>query len=138
MEHGLSPLQWGVLAALTLVFVLGEGRSALQRRWGPAVLDRARGLRRRSSAIRLLAPLHGLGLVGTARPTLLRAWGTTGAIVAAVLVVRSFPEPGRGITDFAVAAALAWGVGALLLRAPEVLGPVPDPDHPGGSSPTSP
>jgi hypothetical protein len=50
---------------------------------------------------------------------MIKAWGGTAAIVAAVILVRNFPEPWRGITDLAVAAALTWGLGAIVAKAPE-------------------
>jgi hypothetical protein len=111
---GLSPLQWLALLALTAVFVYGEGVRALERKYVPHVIRRVELLRQeRRSWYRLLAPLHALTLIGAARTPLLRAWAGTGAIALAVVVVRSFPEPWRGITDLAVAAALAWGTLAL-------------------------
>jgi hypothetical protein len=111
---GLSAPQWLVLAALTVVFVYGEGVRALERKYVPHVMRRVELLRgERRTWYRLLAPLHALTLIGAARGLLLRAWAGTAAIAIAVVIVRSFPEPWRGITDFAVAAALAWGTWAL-------------------------
>jgi hypothetical protein len=111
---GLNATQWLVLAALTAVFVYGEGVRALERKYVPHVMRRVELLREEPRTwYRLLAPLHALTLIGAARGLLLRAWAGTFAIVIAVAVVRSFPEPWRGITDFAVAAALAWGTWAL-------------------------
>ena len=71
--------------------------------------------------VHLLAPLYGLSLIGASRKETARAWAGTLAIVLAVLVVRSFPEPWRGITDFAVAAALAWGLAAIVRGVPSAL-----------------
>lgn len=115
---GLTPLQWLALVALTAVFVYGEGFRALQRRYVPHVLNRVEQLRHHPRRwYLLLAPLHALSLIGGSRGLLARAWAGTVAIAVAVAVVRSFPEPWRGITDFAVAAALAWGTVALATAA---------------------
>lgn len=119
---GLTPLEWGALVLLTLGFVLMEGRGALQLRWVPRLGRRVRALREGGSwPHRVLAPLYGMSLVGAPASTLLKAWGGTGAIVTAILVVRSFPQPWRGIVDLAVAAALLWGLAALAAEGRRVL-----------------
>lgn len=122
ISGGLAELEWVALVLLTAAFVYLEGYRALDRRWIPAMMRRARDLRfERNTMLRLLAPLHCLSLIGVGRTALLRAWLGTAAIVAAVLVVRSLPEPWRGIVDFAVAAALAWGLAGILRRLPAAL-----------------
>lgn len=119
LRNGLTPWEWGALVGLTATFVYGEGVRALQRRWVPHLLDRVRRLRgERDVLLRLAAPLYGLSLVGASPRALFRAWAGTAAIVAAVMVVRAFPEPWRGITDLAVAAAVGWGLLVILRRAP--------------------
>lgn len=124
IRQGLGGLEWTALVLLTVAFVYGEGYRALERRWIPGLIRRARALRfERSGLLRLLGPLHGMSLVGVDRRKLGRAWLGTTAIVAAILVVRALPEPWRGIIDFAVAAALAWGLVALLRRLPAVFAP---------------
>ena len=118
VREGLGPIQLALLLVLTAAFVYVEGVGALQARWVPKVVRRIdelrRGARRRDV---LLAPLYAMGLVGGSTRTAVRSWAGVAAIVAAVLVVRSFPEPWRGIVDLAVAAALAWGTVALLIQA---------------------
>lgn len=122
VRAGLGAWEWLVLLLLTAVFVYGEGVRALQRKWAPRVLERSAAVAgERSLALRLLAPLYAMMLVGAPRATLLRAWLGISAIVAAVLLVRALPEPWRGIIDLAVAAALLWGLGALLLGARRIL-----------------
>lgn len=118
IRGGLDPLEWTALVLLTVGFVYGEGVRALDRRWIPDLMKRARRLRGESRLLQLLGPLYGLALVGTERGELIRGWLTTFGIVVAVLVIRSFPSPWRGIVDFAVAGALAWGLIAILRRIP--------------------
>jgi len=118
IQGGLDWREWTALVALTVGFVYGEGVRALDRRWIPALVDRARRLPHESRTLQMLAPLYGLGLVGSDRGELLRGWLTTFGIVVAVLVIKAFPSPWRGIVDFAVAAALAWGCIAILRRVP--------------------
>lgn len=118
VREGLGPLELTLLLALTGAFLYVEGVGALQVRWVPKVVRRIGELRRGARPLHvLLAPLYGMGLVGASRSTTVRSWAGVAAIVAAVLLVRTFPEPWRGIVDLAVAAALAWGTVALLLQA---------------------
>ncbi|MGD2067964.1 MAG: hypothetical protein PVI57_04705 [Gemmatimonadota bacterium] len=111
-----------VFVALTALFLYGEGYRALQLKYVPWVVGRARTLRSEGRTIlRLLGPFYAMSLVGASRARLARAWGGVTAVVTAVFVVRAFPEPWRGITDLAVAAALAWGLVALLVEARSTL-----------------
>lgn len=117
LQAGLGAAEWAALVLLTVAFVWGEGRGALQRRWVPRVVGRAAALRREGALLhRVLAPLYGMSLIGAPVRSTVRAWAGTLAIVAAVMVVRAFPEPWRGITDLAVASALLWGLGAIVLE----------------------
>lgn len=118
IRGGLEPGEWIGLIVLTVLFIYGEGVRGLQRRWIPAVLRRVGELRtERRWPIRLLAPLYAMLLVGAPRRTLWRAWLGVAAIVAAVFIVRALPEPWRGMTDFAVACALGWGLLVILAGA---------------------
>lgn len=118
--EGLSPVQWVALVLFTLVMVYGEGVLALQRKWVPRLLGRARSLRHEPLGLKILGPLYGLSLVGGTRKELLRGWLGTLAIITAIVIVRSMPEPWRGIVDFAVASALAWGLLSIALGSPRV------------------
>ena len=122
VRGGLEPFEWVALAVLVVVFVYGEGVKALQRRWVPYVVERAHRVRSETSRVyTVLAPLYAMALLGPTRRTLVRAWAGVAAIIAAVLLVSRFPDPWRGIVDTAVAAALLWGVGALLIRGTRVV-----------------
>lgn len=117
LEAGLAPVEWLALVLLVIAFVWGEGRGALQLRWVPRMVRRAGALREEGCVRhRLLAPLYGMSLIAAPAMSLLKAWGGTAAIVTAVILVRSLPEPWRGITDLAVASALLWGLGAIVVE----------------------
>lgn len=119
IRAGLDTGEWTVLVLLTAAFVYGEGFLALDRRWVPRVVERARRVRDdRRLVVRVLAPLYGLSLVGTSRLELARGWLGTAAIVVAVVLVAGLPAPWRGIVDFSVAVALFWGLVAILRRVP--------------------
>jgi hypothetical protein len=116
VSAGLTGWQWLALAALTAVFVYGEGVRALQRKWVPWALGRLVALRdERRTWYLLLAPLHAMAFIGAPARTIARAWAGTLAIVVAVLIVSRFPDPWRGITDIAVASALAWATVVLVV-----------------------
>ncbi|UCC25940.1 MAG: hypothetical protein JSU98_02345 [Gemmatimonadales bacterium] len=115
VQAGLGPVEWTGLILLVLLFVVGEGWGALQRKWVPRVVERAVALRRGGPLhFRILAPLYGMSLIGGCARSLARAWAGTFSIVVAVLIVRTFPDPWRGIVDLAVASALVWGVAAIV------------------------
>jgi hypothetical protein len=121
LRSGLGAFEWTAAIVLIVAFVYGEGLVALDRRWVPKLFERARRLRDEHRLLpRLLAPLYGLSLLGSDRTEVVRGWAGTLAIVAAVFVVRALPDPWRGIVDFAVAAALAWGLSAIVRRLPAV------------------
>ena len=117
LEAGLTPVEWTVLVFLAAAFVWGEGRGALQLRWVPRLVLRASALRGEGRLLhRVLAPLYGMSLVGAPAMSMVKAWGGTLAIITAVILVRSFPEPWSGIIDLAVASALIWGLGAIVVE----------------------
>jgi hypothetical protein len=89
VRAGLAIGEWAALIVLTVLFVYGEGRRALQQRWVPRVILRASDLRRQQVVLyRLLAPLYGLSLIGASPRNVVRAWALSAAILGAVLVVR--------------------------------------------------
>jgi hypothetical protein len=122
VTNGLSPIEWGVLALTSTVFFYGEGVMALERRWVPRVVKRARQLRAENgAAVSIGGPLYAMGLIGAPPRHLVRSWLGLAAIIAAILIVRSFEEPWRGIVDLSVAGALAWGTIALIRSFPDAL-----------------
>lgn len=126
MALGLTPGQWLALVAFTAGFVYVEGVIALQRRWVPRLLGRARELRAESRLpYRAIAPLYGMSLVAAEPTRMLRSWALVLGIVAAVILISRLPEPWRGIIDLAVAAALAFGLVSIVAALPEFVGRPP-------------
>ena len=116
LTAGLTVPQWTALTVLVLGFVYVEGIRALQHRWVPRMLGRASQLdeeERRTP--RIVGPLFAMSLLFAPRTQMARAWLLTSGIVSMVVLVRLLPDPWRGIVDLAVAAALAWGIGAILV-----------------------
>ena len=114
---GMSAQEWAAFILICALFVYGEGVRALQQKYMPYVLTRIARLAEERASYQLLAPLYALSLIGATRRVVLKAWLGTATIVAAVVIVRHFPEPWRGIVDFAVAVALTWGLIALMTSA---------------------
>jgi hypothetical protein len=119
VRGGLDPVEWVALGASVVVLGYWEGYRILQRRFAPAIVERALAVadRRAGWASSLSAPLYALSLVGDEPRAMARAWGGVVAIATAVLVVRTLPAPWRGIVDAAVACALAWGLMAVVVHA---------------------
>ncbi len=129
LRAGLTTGEWVVFLVLTAAFVYGEGILGLARRWVPRAVARSAALQTEPRRdLRVLAPLFAMGLVAPSARGVARPWAGVTAIIAAVLTVSRLPEPWRGIIDFAVAAALAWGVIAIVRQSWFTLR-TPTPDH---------
>jgi len=117
VREGLAAGHWLALIAIVLVLCYFEGYRALQRKFAPRVVARALEAGSQLSGCWPVigAPLYALGLFGAPRATILRTWLGVAAIVGAVLIVRALPPVWRGIVDAGVAAALAWGLVALVV-----------------------
>lgn len=114
----LTLVEWGALLTSIVVFVYGEGVLALQRRWVPRVLERARALRRdKRRAFRVLAPLYAMSMVGASPRRILGGWSLFLGIATLAIAVQRLPAPWRGIVDLGVAGALAWGLVSLVAAA---------------------
>lgn len=118
---GLELIEWLLLIGLAALFLYGEGILALERRFVPRLLQRARDVRLASPILKVLAPLYGLALVGRPAAELVRSWSGVTAIVVAVTVAARLPDPWRGILDLSVALALAWGLGAIVRQIPSAV-----------------
>ena len=116
IRTGLSTQQWLALALLLPAFCYGEGYRALQRRFAPRVVARSLAA---ADALHgcfavLAAPAYALTLFGADRRSVARSWLGVVAIVGCVLWVRTLPAAWRAVIDLSVAAALSWGLVALL------------------------
>jgi hypothetical protein len=117
IRAGLSPLEWGALAVVSLVLGYVEGYRALSRSFGPRVVARAFELVPTSPVVHvLLAPLYAMSLIGDTRRRMIESWGVVAMIVAMVVLVQRLPPTWRCITDAGVALSLAWGLVAIASR----------------------
>jgi hypothetical protein len=111
----LDPIEWVGLIAATAAFSYLEGYRVFQRRAAPEIIARAFAVSQtHRPAFAYLAPLYALSLVDEDRRRVLRGWALVAIIIFSILLVRSLPDPWRGIVDASVATALTWGNLALL------------------------
>lgn len=90
--------------------VWAEGWRGFHQRFSPRVVARAFHLGRAPRAhFVVLAPLFCMSFFHATRRGVVVAWAMTTAIVALVLIVRTFPQPWRGIVDGGVVIGLALG-----------------------------
>lgn len=115
---GLDAAGWAALAASVGLLAYFEGYRGLQRRFAPTLVARAlaAGALRPGPRSVLVAPLFALSLAGTTGRARARAWGAVALIVVAIALVRCLPDPWRGVVDAGVAAALTWGLSAMLVQ----------------------
>jgi hypothetical protein len=107
----LSGLQRGCLVAFLAFMVFGKGYMGFHRGFSPRAAGRVRQLAREPGLPRtLLGPLFAMSLIQAPRGRLLRSWGLMLAVGSIVPVVRSLPDPWRGIVDAGVVAGLSVGL----------------------------
>jgi hypothetical protein len=118
----LSAFQWLVYGSWVAFNGYAEGYRGFQRSFSPRTAARARYVARSGSALdMLLAPLFCMSLFHASRRGLIVAWALLVGIVLLVLLVKSLPQPWRGIIDGGVVVGLGWGLGSLLVCAVRTL-----------------
>lgn len=129
--YRIAPLAWEPLrdrnltefqAALYVAFLLfsgyAEGYRGFQKRFSPKVVGRALHLADNPRFLHVLfAPAYCMAYFHATKRGLLTAWGVSSIIVVIVMLVRSVPQPWRGIIDGGVVLGLTWGVVSLLYHA---------------------
>lgn len=117
----LTAIEGLVLVAWTGFMLYTEAWRGFHHAFSPRVVARAGGLLDRPARLWWLAPVVAMGLL---HATPRRRWVSRillVAIVGMVLVVRTFPEPWRGIVDFGVVTGLAAGVVSIVWYAARAL-----------------
>lgn len=136
LRSPLSPLQWISLLGWVGFMAFAEGYRGFQQGFSPRVAARARYLRDRPTALRvLLAPFFVMAYFGAPARRRVVALGVTSFVVLLVVLVRHVPQPWRGIIDAGVVVGLAWGLLTVLLESVRALGsagPAVDPEVTGG------
>ena len=105
---------WTVGAANALFMAWSEGYRGFQLQFSPRTAARIKWLSRNPyPAAVALAPLLALGYFNATRRRLVSAYGLTGFVVAAIIVVHLLPQPWRAVLDIGVVIGLAWGMASL-------------------------
>lgn len=116
LQTGQLSLAQGILyAAWTVCNAYAEGYRGFQKGFAPRCASRAVALAQHPTLLRvLLAPAYCMALFDAPRRRLIVSWVLVLGITALILLVRSVPQPWRGIIDAGVVAGLGWGLVALL------------------------
>lgn len=98
----------GVLVVWCGFMLYAEAWRGFHKQFSPRVVQRAFTLPARGHLL-ALAPLVCMGLLHATRKRRIVAWSLVTGIFVLVLIVRSLPEPWRGIVDVGVVLGLAGG-----------------------------
>jgi ABC-type spermidine/putrescine transport system permease subunit I len=110
LRTGMSPLQWALYGGWVGFNAYAEGYRGFQRSFSPRVVARAIHLAQHPSLLAVvLAPPYCMALFRAKRRRRITAWVLLVVIVTIVLLVRTVPQPWRGIIDAGVVVGLAWG-----------------------------
>jgi len=111
LTDSLTPWHWVVLSLWVGYMLWAEGYKGFHRAFAPRVVARAHYLYEHPRLLHvLLAPLFCMGYVHATRRRQLMSMGLTSMIVCFVLIVRTLPQPWRGLVDTGVVAGLLLGV----------------------------
>lgn len=115
-DRSLGPASAAAYVAWAAFSLYFEGYRAFQLRFCPRVVARAFHLAAHPRALHVaLAPAFCMGFFHANRRTKILAWGTTTMVVCFVVLMRTAPQPFRGIVDGGVVLALIYGTIALLV-----------------------
>lgn len=114
-DGNLSTFQAALYAGWMVFSAYSEGYRGFQKRFCPKVVNRALYLANNPRPLYvLLAPAFCMALFHATKRGLITAWGISLSVVGLVILVRTFPQPWRGIIDGGVVLGLSWGIAALL------------------------
>ena len=93
--------------------ISGTG-GALQPRCAPRVAARAFAAAEGGGAAVVAAPLFCMGFFGATRRQKIISYGVSFGVAVLIVLVRTLPQPWRGVVDAGVVVGLSWGVLAIL------------------------
>jgi hypothetical protein len=115
-DGGLDRMQAVLYGGWVVVNAYAEGYRGFQRGFAPRVVARAMYVGRHGTPLHvLLAPAFCMSLFHATRKGLIVAWSVLIGVVVLVTLVRSLPQPWRGIIDAGVVVGLGWGAIALVI-----------------------
>lgn len=114
--YDFSWYHWGSLVIMVVGMAYSEGYRGFQRAFAPRTAARARYLYHAPRLLHvLLAPAFCMGYFYTHRRHQIVAVSLTAGVLFAVVLLRFFPQPWRGIVDTGVVVGLTWGIISVLL-----------------------
>ncbi|CAA0079867.1 Uncharacterised protein [BD1-7 clade bacterium] len=115
-ESNLTLFQWVLLFANIVFMSYSEGYRGFQKNFSPRVAARIRYLKDSADLKSgLFAPAFCMGYFGTTRRRQISVIVLTLALMALISVVRTLPQPWRGIIDAGVVVGLTWGLISLFV-----------------------
>ncbi|MGE9296119.1 MAG: hypothetical protein ACQKBV_07530 [Puniceicoccales bacterium] len=123
LQSGLTTFQW-VAAILWSVFMLvAEGYRGFQKQFSPRVVARSKYLATHPKPLHvLLAPAFCMGFFHATKKRITVTWCLFTGIVILIIIVRTLPQPWRGIVDLGVVLGLAYGLLWILIYAAKCYG----------------
>ena len=110
-NSAMSEVHWLALVFSVIYMAYAEGYKGFHLGFAPRVVVRARYLADNPRPLHvLLAPLFCMGYIYATRKRQILSFALTAMIICFVLIVRSLPQPWRGILDAGVVAGLGLGV----------------------------
>ena len=102
---------WAVTTVNAVFMAWSEGYRGFQLRFSPRAAARVKWLAHDPTIVQgLLAPLFVMAYFGAPRGRVVATWVLTVAIVVAIVVVHSLPQPWRAALDVGVVIGLVWGL----------------------------
>ncbi len=115
----LSPLHYFTLVSNLLFMLYFEGYKGFHQNFSPRFAARLPLLQQ--AGVILRAPLFCMGYFASTAQEKRRAYFLTLGIVILVLIVRTIPQPWRGIIDSGVCAALLCGILSVVYHSIKIL-----------------
>lgn len=114
-SHPLNAVHWAIIVAWCGFMGYAEGYKGFQKHYSPRFAARLQWLTRHPSRRNAaLAPLFCMCFIGTTRKRKIVAYALTTFIFMLVVVIRTLPQPWRGIIDVGVVVGLTWGLSTVL------------------------
>lgn len=115
--ESLSVPLWALVIVWTIANAYFEGYRGFHLSFVPRVVRRTEKLLDEPTALRIaLAPLYAVGYFDATPREKRLAWGVTLLVWIAIFVVRTLPQPWRGIIDAGVVSGLFFGSLSLIAQ----------------------
>jgi hypothetical protein len=115
--------QWVLLVVSGALLLYAKGYRGFQRGLSARVVRRALTLAGNPKLLNVAAaPLYCMGFFGAGRRRMVTMIALTAIMVGLIFVVRLLDQPWRGIIDFGIVLAFAWGIASAVVYAIRAIG----------------